>query len=752
MTPSRLFGDRYQVGDTLGFGGMSEVHRGRDLRLGRDVAIKVLRADLARDPSFQTRFRREAQNAASLNHPAIVAVYDTGETQGETGPIPYIVMEYVDGQTLRDILKREGALPAKRAMEIMADVCAALDFSHRHGIVHRDVKPANIMLTKVGAVKVMDFGIARAIADGQATMTATAAVIGTAQYLSPEQARGEAVDARSDVYAAGCVLYELLTNTPPFTGDSPVAIAYQHVREDAKPPSETNPNVPKELDSIVLKALNKNPLNRYQTAAEMRSDMVRALSGQAVHATPVMSDDERTELLRATPARMPAAAQRPSQAPLLAPPSRIVPQSEWEEEPPSKSKRVWTFVGIGALCLAVLAAAIWITINLTTQAPTVPKAQVPDVTNLAQGEATARLNEMGFEVANPSKFAESDQDKKDKVIDQSPSANTYVDSGSVITLTIGSGKSQVQVPDLVGDQKDAAVDQLTKVSFVPKVKETVSSASDSGRVISQNPKAGAMAPYGGEVTVTVGTGPELTTMPSELVGLQLEEAKKALVAAKLEPIVKAQTSAEPKDQVLQVQGPDAGASVPVGTAVILVYSDFSQMTMPFIQNANPQGAFEALKAAGWGGGGPEALQQTTEETWDTGLIGNVIKQDPAPNTVMSKSDVVSIVIGITPQWTPDNYVGRQLSQVIDDVNTKTQGRSQVIVDKENPGTKEQDGTVSGQSLPSSTRVDVGTELHVQIYKYTPPVNTSTPPPSGSGTANPTNTAPATAGAGRPSGG
>ena len=206
MTTPRLLSERYELGEVLGYGGMSEVHIAKDVRLGRDVAVKVLRADLARDPQFQLRFRREAQNAASLNHPAIVAVYDTGEAQTEYGPLPYIVMEYVEGRTLRDIVKCDGPMDEQQALETMADVCAALDFSHRGGIIHRDVKPANVMITTAGAVKVMDFGIARALADG-GSVTQTAAVIGTAQYLSPEQARGEAVDARSDVYAAGCVLY-----------------------------------------------------------------------------------------------------------------------------------------------------------------------------------------------------------------------------------------------------------------------------------------------------------------------------------------------------------------------------------------------------------------------------------------------------------------------------------------------------------------------------------------------------------------
>ena len=266
MTTPRNLSSRYELGEILGFGGMSEVHLARDVRLSRDVAIKVLRADLARDPTFYLRFRREAQNAAALNHPAIVAVYDTGEAETDAGPLPYIVMEYVDGDTLRDIVRSEGPMAPRRAMEVISDVCAALDFSHRNGIVHRDVKPANVMINRAGAVKVMDFGIARAISDASSPMTQTAAVIGTAQYLSPEQARGEQVDARSDVYSLGCVLFEILTGEPPFKGDSPVAVAYQHVREDPQTPSAVNPDIPRELDSVILKAMSKNPANRYQTA------------------------------------------------------------------------------------------------------------------------------------------------------------------------------------------------------------------------------------------------------------------------------------------------------------------------------------------------------------------------------------------------------------------------------------------------------------------------------------------------------
>src|SRR5499433_2991758 len=286
MTQPRLLGGRYELDGIVGRGGMAEVFRARDIRLDRVVAVKTLREDLARDATFQARFRREAQSAASLNNPSIVAVYDTGEDNEGPSHVPYIVMEYVDGRTLRDLLRDDRRLLPERALEITDGVLRALEYSHRNGIVHRDIKPGNVMLTRSGQVKVMDFGIARAVSDAQMTMTQTAQVIGTAQYLSPEQAKGEQVDSRSDLYSTGCLLYELLTGRPPFVGDSPVAVAYQHVREPAAPPSDHDTELPPEVDAIVMKALAKRVEDRYQSAGAMRADIERYLAGHPVHVVP----------------------------------------------------------------------------------------------------------------------------------------------------------------------------------------------------------------------------------------------------------------------------------------------------------------------------------------------------------------------------------------------------------------------------------------------------------------------------------
>ncbi|HTM85282.1 MAG TPA: Stk1 family PASTA domain-containing Ser/Thr kinase, partial [Mycobacterium sp.] len=425
MTTPQHLSDRYELGDILGFGGMSEVHLARDVRLHRDVAVKVLRADLARDPSFYLRFRREAQNAAALNHPAIVAVYDTGEAETPNGPLPYIVMEYVDGVTLRDIVHNEGPVPSQRAIEIIADACQALNFSHQHGIIHRDVKPANIMISKNNAVKVMDFGIARALADVN-SVTQTAAVIGTAQYLSPEQARGESVDARSDVYSLGCVLYELLTGEPPFTGDSPVAVAYQHVREDPIPPSRRHPGVSPELDAVVLKALAKNPDNRYQTAAEMRADLVRVHAGEAPDAPKVLTDAERTSMMTAPnpmefgppPPHMPA--PRPAG---YSQRNRVSSVSRWL---------------IAVAVLAVLTVVVTVAINMISDSPR--DVQVPNVSGQTSDDAIATLQNRGFKTV-----INRQPDNKvlpERVIGTDPAADTAVNAGDLITINVSTGPEQ----------------------------------------------------------------------------------------------------------------------------------------------------------------------------------------------------------------------------------------------------------------------------------------------------------------------
>ncbi|MDQ2847190.1 MAG: Stk1 family PASTA domain-containing Ser/Thr kinase, partial [Actinomycetota bacterium] len=665
----QLFGDRYQVGDTLGFGGMSEVHRGRDLRLGRDVAIKVLRADLARDPSFQTRFRREAQNAASLNHPAIVAVYDTGETAsatGDGGTVPYIVMEYVDGETLRDLLKREGPLDPKRAMEIVADVCAALDFSHRHGIVHRDIKPANVMLTRAGAVKVMDFGIARAVADGQSTMTATSAVIGTAQYLSPEQARGEAVDARSDVYSTGCVLYELLTGQPPFTGDSPVAVAYQHVREEPKAPSATRPGLARELDAIVLKALNKNPLNRYQSAAEMRSDLVRALSGQAVHAPRVMDDNERTELMGpnrpAAPAPAGVSGGGPSATPpILAPPQRIMPEQHWQEEQEnSRAKKVWGYLGIGVICLALLAGAIFLTIKFISKGPPPPDIPVPSLAGMTQEQATAKLTSLQLQLGKITRVESSNADKN-KIVDQNPSGNTPEPPGTKIAVSIGQGVQQVTVPNLASLKEGDAKAKLTSLGLQMQPIPTESVPGQQGLVLKQDPAADASVTPNTVVKVYIGNGPNLVQIPDGLVGKSLTDATAALKAVKLGVTPQYKDSPLPKDQVLAIPGHKAGDKVAEGSPIPLTLSNQSQFLMPDVtsEHPTPEVAVTQLKLAKWLGD-ITTLTQTPQEVPDQAQWGRIIAQTPPPTTPFSRTGAIKVTVGAEPTFIIPNVQGSLL--------------------------------------------------------------------------------------------
>ncbi|UQU64923.1 Stk1 family PASTA domain-containing Ser/Thr kinase [Couchioplanes caeruleus] len=515
---ARLLGGRYQVGELLGYGGMAEVHRGRDLRLGRDVAIKMLRSDLARDATFQERFRREAQNSAALNHPAIVAVYDTGEETSPAGEKqPFIVMEFVNGRTLKEVLAAEQRLQPRRALEIIADICAALEFSHRHGIIHRDIKPGNVMITQNGQVKVMDFGIARALASGATTMTQTSAVIGTAQYLSPEQARGESVDARSDVYAAGCVLFELVVGHPPFVGDSPVSVAYQHVREDPKAPSDINRDVPPDVDAIVLKALAKNPLNRYQSAQEMRADALRAVAGRPVMATPVMTEAE-TMAMTGPMRQAPTAATRPIPAAAVGPRG---------PQPPERKTSSWVMAVLAALgVLAVVALGIGLVLANNNDDKDKPPAQatVPKVTGFSEDDARTRLKQAGF-TNIASGTPKETSDCENKVESQSPDANSTQPLDTTITITMCKSPSKVPVPTgLRGGTEDAARQALQARGLVPVI-DRVDSDAREGEVLDVEDEGKQVAP-GSKITVKVSRG-NLKEIP-DVTGQSLEVAKARL--------------------------------------------------------------------------------------------------------------------------------------------------------------------------------------------------------------------------------
>ncbi|HET7668425.1 MAG TPA: Stk1 family PASTA domain-containing Ser/Thr kinase [Mycobacterium sp.] len=622
MTTPQHLSDRYELGEILGFGGMSEVHLARDLRLHRDVAIKVLRADLARDPSFYLRFRREAQNAAALNHPAIVAVYDTGEAETTNGPLPYIVMEYVDGVTLRDIVHTEGPMPAKRAIEVIADACQALNFSHQHGIIHRDVKPANIMISKIGAVKVMDFGIARALADAN-SVTQTAAVIGTAQYLSPEQARGEKVDARSDVYSLGCVLYEILTGEPPFIGDSPVAVAYQHVREDPIPPSQRHKDISPELDAVVLKALAKNPDNRYQSAAEMRADLVRVHSGEVPEAPKVLTDAERTSFLSA-----PSSQHRTE--PIDGVDRPHPGYSEREERGGSVGR--WL---IAVAVLAVLTVVVTVAINMFGGTPR--DVQVPDVAGKLRDDAVAQLQNAGFKVNTQQK--PDSTVPPDHVINTNPEANTSVGAGDEITINVSTGPEQREVVDCKTLSYADCVQRLTNAGF-GKFKESrsESTSEQKDRVLTTIPGANQTSAVTNEITIVVGDGPRSRLVP-DVKGQTEDPAKQILTASGFANIVPVQIdSTAPCGQVMGTL-PVAGQDLPVDTPIQLQLSRCNQFVMPDVRGGFWVDVEPNLRNAyGWTGPlirGPD-VQNSGQRT------NAVVTQSPAPGTPLKFGDPITL--------------------------------------------------------------------------------------------------------------
>ncbi|MDN3250930.1 Stk1 family PASTA domain-containing Ser/Thr kinase [Streptomyces mutabilis] len=533
MEEPRRLGGRYELGQVLGRGGMAEVYLAHDTRLGRTVAVKTLRADLARDPSFQARFRREAQSAASLNHPAIVAVYDTGEDYIDNVSIPYIVMEYVDGSTLRELLHSGRKLLPERTLEMTIGILQALEYSHRAGIVHRDIKPANVMLTRNGQVKVMDFGIARAMGDSGMTMTQTAAVIGTAQYLSPEQAKGEQVDARSDLYSTGCLLYELLTVRPPFVGDSPVAVAYQHVREEPQAPSVFDPEITPEMDAIVLKALVKDPDYRYQSADEMRADIEACLDGQPVAATAAMGamaaggygaypDDQPTTALRSD-----AGAGATTMLPPMNPddggygyddrPDRRRQQSR-------KSNASTIFLVLAGVLVLVGAILIGMQLFGGDGGPGNDKVEVPAFVGQTKADAQQLADNADLELTFKQQPCEDQP--KGNICSQNPEQGTSVQKQSAVDLVVSTGAPKIEIPDVEGMTYSEAEAALKDKGFEVE-KQSEESTETPDTVLSQDPEGGASREKGTTVTLTVAKEQAQVTVP-DLTGMTPEDARKRL--------------------------------------------------------------------------------------------------------------------------------------------------------------------------------------------------------------------------------
>lgn len=656
-----MIADRYELGDVIGTGGMSDVYEAADTVLGRTVAVKMLKMDMARDESFRERFRMEAQNSARLNHANIVAVYDTGAEDVEGVAVPFIVMERLTGRDLRDIVREDGPLAPQRAAALLGPVSRALQASHDAGIIHRDIKPANIMVTNTGEVKVMDFGIARAVDDSSSVHTQTSAVIGTAQYLSPEQARGKPVDNRSDIYALGCVMYEMVTGTPPFESESPFGVAYMHVQEDPEPPSERlasragagavagaalTDNEAVNLDSVILTAMAKHPADRYQSATEMGEDLALLERGSVTHAArtylaaaerdqapgahaaPEADYDPRSATVvtgQPVPGPGPAAAGVSGASISNGP--RPHGTTRYEDHRRSHEKRSiswmkWTAALLGAI---LLGAASWLAYAYFSTAGA-PETQVeesmvkvPDVTGKPRDKAVAELEGLGFQVAISDE--PSPDFKRGDVIGTNPTPGSELQHGTLITVSVSTGKEVTDVPDLTNMEPQEAQAALEEVGLElnTDIRHEASEDVPADVIISQHPAAGSQLSKGSKVTITVSTGREKVEVPS-LVGLDVNQATATLTQLDLRATVSRIDSERPDGEVLAVAG--ANTEVDTGTTVELRVSNGMLMPMPQITRMDVNEADQTLRDAGWNGRLVAGPTVPTGAMVDAGLIGH----------------------------------------------------------------------------------------------------------------------------------
>ncbi|HST18276.1 MAG TPA: Stk1 family PASTA domain-containing Ser/Thr kinase [Gaiellaceae bacterium] len=623
---NRVFDTRYVIKRKLGSGGMADVYLAEDQELGRRVALKLLDDRHASDEQFVERFRREAQSAAGLNHPSIVSIFDRGQAEGTY----YIAMEFLDGRTLKELLVRNGPTPIPIAIDYARQILGALSFAHRNGIVHRDIKPHNIIVRPDGRLKVTDFGIARS---GASQMTEAGSIVGTAQYLSPEQARGAPVDPRSDLYSLGIVLYEMLTGKVPFTGDTPVEIAMKHLSQVPEPPSKLRSDVPHDLDAVVMRALAKDPDQRYGSAEEMDADLARVARGVAVSRE---TEDAMTQVLSGageTASQTLVTRPRTLATPPI-PPAYRTPYYDYEDTPARRSFLPWL---LAALLVVAAAAGGWfLYTKIQEQLNDSKPVAVPDVTRLQKDLAKTKIEEVGLSARF--QYAPDETVPSGQVSSQNPGPGTKISKTSTVTLVVSTGIPNVTVPGVVGQDVTSAVAALAQAGLQQKIKR-IYSGQQEDTVTGQNPAAGDRVKKGSTVTINVSRGPKPVTLP-DVTGVPYVQAESVLRGQGFTVSrVDVQSDQQPQGVVVSMDPPQ-GTAVGKGSKVTLsVSSGPATSQIPDVTNQTQADASRILKAAGFTVG--LVMQPVTDPSED----GIVVSQDPVGGSTGQQGEVVVITVG-----------------------------------------------------------------------------------------------------------